>query len=156
MGVVQLPSETDYWSDTHLGQPIVKRTMSRNRFTQIKHCLSVALPTAEQNEADRIAKVRPFLDLVNQISRSRYRLPQDLSSDESQAQCGHRYARCSYRGETKKPIHDYIKIISLHCALTSYCYSFHVDTRTESTRAMVLSLCNTLPRNPFKIATDRF
>ena len=156
MGVVQLPSERDYWSESILGQGIVKKTMSRNRFFQIKHCLSVADPSAEQIANDRIAKVRPFLDEINTISRSRYQLPQDLSLDESQAQCGHRYARCSYRGETKKPIADYIKIISLHCALTSYCYAFHVDTRTETTREMVLELCGKLPHKPYRIATDRF
>ena len=51
---------------------------------------------------------------------------------------------------------DYIKIISVHCSGTGYCYSFHVDTRNSTIREMVLAVCAPLPQQPFRVATDRF
>ena len=159
MGLVQLPDEADYWNtDTRIWNvPLVSNVMARARFEQIKHCLMVANPTAEENEADKLAKVRPFLTLVQNVSVLRFTPSQDCSLDESQCQCGHRHARFAYRGETKKPIADYIKIISLHCAETGYCYSFFVDTREMSVRDMVLRVCSELPEGqPFRVATDRF
>ena len=159
MGMKPLPDERDYWSsDPYFNVPFVSNLISRDRFLQIKHCLMVANPTPEQNTADRLAKVRAFLDLVNNISRDRYNPHNDLSLDESQCQCGHRHSRISYRGETKKPMADYIKIISLHCAHCGYTYSFYVDTRAkdESVAKLVLKVCAPLPKQPFRIATDRF
>jgi hypothetical protein len=157
MGLHNVPEESDYWSTSdYLGVPAVGRLMARNRFKQIKHCLMVANPTAEENAADRLAKVRPFLNMVNTVSQLRYRPHQDLSLDESQCQCGHRHARFSFRGETKKPIADYIKVISLHCAHCGYCYNFQVDTRQQTVSEMVSAVCAPLPPQPFRIATDRF
>lgn len=159
MGIVQLPDETDYWStDAFLSFPFVANLLSRDRFAQIKHCLMVANPTPEQNAADKLAKVRVFLNMVRTVSQQRFFPHQDCSLDESQCQCGHRYARFAYRGETKKPIADYIKIISLHCAETGYCYNFLVDERTPGVKVadMVSTVCESLPPQPFRIATDRF
>ncbi|KAL5499794.1 hypothetical protein EMCRGX_G011254 [Ephydatia muelleri] len=111
MGLVELPNEDDYWStDTILAQGIVQNILPHNRFQQIKHCLMIANPTPAENESDRLAKVRPFLDLVQQISWARYNPQHQLSLDESQCKCGHHYSHISYRGETKKPISDYIKV----------------------------------------------
>lgn len=157
MGLMELPDEDDYWcTDDYWSVPFVSNLMSRKRFKQMKHCLMVANPTVEQNAEDKLAKVRPFLGLVGEISRARYQPYQDCSLDESQCQCGHRHARFAYRGETKKPIADYIKVISLHCSKTGYCYSFFVDTRSESIREMVVAVCAPLPARPYRIATDRF
>ena len=81
MGLVQLPNEEDYWStDTILTQGIVQNILPRMRFKQIKHCLMVANPTPTENESDRLAKVRPFLDLVQQISQARYNPQQQTLS----------------------------------------------------------------------------
>ena len=79
MGHVELPNEDDYWStDTILAQGIVQNILPQNRF-QIKHCLMVANPTPAENVSDRLAKVRPFLDLVQQISQACYNPQQQLS-----------------------------------------------------------------------------
>jgi hypothetical protein len=148
MGLVQRPDEADYWNtDTRIWNvPLVSNVMARARFEQIKHCLMVANRTAEENEADKLAKARPFLTLVQNVSVLRFMPSQDCSLDESQCQCGHRHARFAYRGETKKPIADYIKITSLHRAETGHCYSFFADTREMSVRDMVLRVCSELPR----------
>ena len=154
MGLVQLPNEEDYWStDTILTQGIVQNILPRMRFKQIKHCLMVANPTPTENESDRLAKVRPFL--TANLSGSLQSTTTTLSLDESQCMCGHCYSR---RGETKKPISYYIKVISLHCAHCGYCYSFVVDTRDKlrNTQTLVLDVCAPLPQKPFCIATDRF
>ena len=159
MGLVELPNEDDYWStDTILAQGIMQNILSRNRFQQIKHCLMAANPTPAENESDRLAKVHPFLDLLQQISWACYNPQHQLSLDESQCKCGHRYSCISYRWETKKPITDYIKVSSLHCAHCGYCYSFMVDTRDKlrNTLTLVLDVYAPLPQKPFCIATDRF
>jgi Transposase IS4 len=158
MGLQERPEEADFWStDEYLGCTAVRHTMPYARFKQIKHCLMVANPTEEANARDKLAKVRPFLNAIRDIIMARYHPSQDLSLDESQCKCGHRYSRVSYRGETKKPIADYIKIISLHCAHCGYCVDFLVDTRTQTTHEMVMEVCSRLPPGqPFRIATDRF
>ena len=61
-----------------LAQGIVQNILPRNRFQQIKHCLMIANPTPAENVSDYLAKVRPFLDLVPQISQACYN-PQQLS-----------------------------------------------------------------------------
>ena len=157
MGLQSRPCDDDYWStEGLLACPPIKSIISRQRFKEIKHRLMVANPSAETNAQDKLAKVRPFLDLIRTTIKARYRPRQDTSLDESQCKCGHRYSRISYRGETKKPIADYVKIISLHCSHCGYCLDFVVDTRTESTHEMVLKVCAGLEGQPFRIATDRF
>ena len=80
MGINELPDVLDYWStDSYYHNSFVSSLMPRDRFKQIKHCLMVANPTPQENTDDRLAKVRPLLDLVNKISRDRFNPHQDLS-----------------------------------------------------------------------------
>jgi len=157
MGLDQKPSEEDHFSTGILGSPLVRGFMSRDRFRQIKHCFSVANPSEQANQSDRLAKVRPSLDLVGVVSRERWCLCGDTGLDESQCRCGHRYSRISYRGETKKPIADYVKVIAAHDSNTGYCYSFVVDTREKNVKQMLLEVVSKYPSDGARrIATDRF
>lgn len=157
IGLMGLPADTDYWSTGLLGYPVIKSLMSRDRWMQIKHCLSVANPSQSENADDKLAKVRPFLDLVQRIIRGHWTLGCDCGLDESQCRCGHRHARISHRGETKKPIADYVKVIALHESKSGYCWSFCVDTRTQTVREMLLDVVSKVPKDGGRrIATDRF
>ena len=60
-----LPQQRMYWStDEDLYTPLVSNAMSRNRFEEIKRFLHCA-DNSNLNTADKMAKIRPFLDLVN-------------------------------------------------------------------------------------------
>ena len=159
MGLVELPNERDYWTtDEILHQKYIARVMSRDRFFEIKRNLAAACPSPEESQADRLAKVRPLVTKTQQTIKSLYTPGADLGLDESQIQCASRYARFSYRAETKKPKSDYIKVIAAHESKTGYCAAFHIDTRTESVQDMVLKVVNQLPQpgEHRRIATDRF
>ena len=115
MGIVQLPSTRDYWSsDQMLHMEFCSSVMSRDAFEKIKYALSVECSDSTELNTDKLFKVRAFLDEVALICRKNYVCHQALSLDEAQAQCGHKYARCSYRRETKKPFSDYLKIITIN------------------------------------------
>lgn len=82
MSIVELPEESEYWSTIpFLSVPFVTNLFTRDLFAMLKHCFMVANPTKAENAADKLAKVRPFLNLVHR----RYFHPhQDCSLDESQ------------------------------------------------------------------------
>ena len=156
MGLQQRPSEDDYWSDGHLGCPFVKRLLSTHRFKAIKRCLTMANPTVEEKAQDKLARVRPMVNLTRAIIRTRYLCHQNLLLNESKCQCGHGFSGFPYCSAAKKPITTYIKVISLHCAHCGYCIDFVVDTRTQTVDDMVLEVCNHLPAQPYRIVTNHF
>ncbi len=64
-GYHQLPKESLYWcQDEDVHTPIVRLAMTRTEFKSIKQYLHVA-DNSKLNTEDRMAKVRPLLDLVN-------------------------------------------------------------------------------------------
>ena len=93
MSLKKLPAIRDYWCRDWFGVQEVVRVMTRRRFEQIKHCLMVANPTVDKNKADKLAKMRPFLELVKAIIQGNYNPGADQSLDESQIKCGHRHCR---------------------------------------------------------------
>ena len=157
MGLCQLPAEGDYWSGNILAPSFVADVMPRDTFKRIKRNLSVANPSKEENEKDRLAKVRPLLNVTNDIIKQNYVPDRDLGLDESCCQCGHRYARCSYRATHYKPTKDFVKVFAIHESKTGYCCCFLVDERSgKSTHDSVMQLCSMLHQHPYFIATDRF
>jgi hypothetical protein len=159
MGIVEIANKRDYWStDEVLHQHFVTRVMSRDRFFEVKRNLAAACPTLEESQADRLAKVRPVVAKTQSTIKKMYLPGGDLGLDESQIQCASRYARFSYRAETRKPKSDYIKVIAAHEAKTGYCAAFHIDTRTEQVHDMVLKVVDHLPQpgGGRRIASDRF
>ena len=102
--------------------------------------------------------MRPFLELVLEIVQKNWTLGRDAALDESQCKCGHRNARCSYRGETKKPMSDYVCVIALHEANTSYCYAFEVDTCEKSVVESIEDILKQVPndKGARRVAIDRF
>jgi hypothetical protein len=157
MGLVELPSDVDYWRPPPYGQVFVQRLMSRNRFLQIKRCLSISNPDAAANTADKIAKVRKAQEIFNDVSARVYKCRQNLSLDEAQIQCAHRMARISFRAGKNKPLSDYIKTFSINEAGTSYCPKFLIDERDKrTTREYVLKLVEPLIGKEHVLYIDRF
>ena len=68
MGIHKLPKMRDYWSvDEGLGNTLIQKTMTRDRFLEILQNLHFAdnlqkLPPKESESFDRASKLRPFLD----------------------------------------------------------------------------------------------
>tara|TARA_R110002050_G_scaffold189143_2_gene323745 strand:+ start:186 stop:950 length:765 start_codon:yes stop_codon:yes gene_type:complete len=134
--------------------------MTRARYQEIKRVINVAMPTPEQNAADKLAKVRPFLDLVNAKCKQLYIPKENLGLDESQILCCSRSARCSHRGtKTKKPLKNYINVYAIHEAFTGYCCTFKIDERKanekDSVKKVLVEMTSKLPPRPYKIAVDR-
>ena len=77
MGIVKLPKLTDYWSkDEMLGQPFVKKLMSRNRFEILLRMLHF-MNNEEANKNDHLSKIGEILDTLN------LNFSQDFTSNES-------------------------------------------------------------------------
>ena len=164
LGIKRLPNETMHWypQNSKFFSQWFSSIMSYKRFRQIKRCLSIAMPTAEENEKDKLAKVRSLITHTTEASNKYYIPDQDLGLDESQILCCGRNARVSHRSDkfTNKPLKDYIKSFAIHESKTGYCVNFRIDDRVpekDITRKVVLRLCtSSLPKRPYKIATDRY
>ena len=159
MSMKKLPALRDYWRRDWLGLPVVRSVMSRRRFEQIKHCLMVANPTQEENEEDKLAKARPFLDLVKTIIQGNYNPGTDQSLDESQIKCGHRHCRFGYRGKSHKPLSDYINSIAANDSKSGYAYTFKIDLRLKGQKVAdhVMDVLAEYPEKGkgFRFWTDR-
>lgn len=160
MGLVKCPSDRDYWStDPLLSQPFIRSIMPRDRFLAFKRCLSVGRATAAERADDKLAMIRPLINLFHRVSHRYYCPKCDMGLDETQCQCGHRFAPISHRGDNKatKPLHEYIKTFGIHESGTGYCWAFEVDLRDATTvRDTVYKLVDTLPHKGYRIATDRY
>ena len=75
-------SEKDYWSKSHdLSCPAFAETMSRNRFQKIKNVLHAA--NNQSLDSNKMAKIKPLYDLLNQSLLMFGVLHENLSIDES-------------------------------------------------------------------------
>ncbi|KAB0792570.1 hypothetical protein PPYR_14529 [Photinus pyralis] len=81
-GYHSVPRESMYWSlDEDLGIDLVTRSMSRNRFHDIKRNIHLADNT-NLKKGDKMAKVRPLMDLMNQRFQQWGFFHEELSIDE--------------------------------------------------------------------------
>eukprot|EP00957_Ditylum_brightwellii_P210117 15364590-Ditylum_brightwellii.AAC.1 len=143
--LVSLPAECNYFSSDLLGQPFLSAFFSYKYFVQIKTCFSVANPTEEENQNDKLAKSQIILNRVQEVSQQYWIIGKDIGLDKSQAWCGSRYAGCLHQGETKKPIAIYVKITASHCTNSGFNYVFHVSTYIYTVTDMLLDVCKRIP-----------
>lgn len=85
MGYHKLPSWRHYWSTSpDLGVPIVSNAMSRNRFDAILSNIHVndnaQIPV---NNTDKLYKIRPMIDTLNETFSRYYHGTREMSVDES-------------------------------------------------------------------------
>ena len=88
MGIISLPSIRDYWSrEPLLAHPWFGTVLSRNRFQQIlRYFHMVDNSTAPDNTSpgyDKLWKIRPLIDHINQVSQANFTLGKNVSVDES-------------------------------------------------------------------------
>ena len=89
MGIIYKPSIPMYWSTDELYHtPIFQKAMSRNRFQLILkffHCNDNNNPQYDANDEnrDRLYKVRPLIDLLRARCKTVYTPGQNVSVDES-------------------------------------------------------------------------
>ncbi|KAK9729882.1 Transposase IS4 [Popillia japonica] len=103
-----LPQMELYWSlDEDKGVPLVRKTMSRNRFRDIKQNIHLSDNTNLQKE-DKFAKVRPLFDLLNERFLQFGIFSHNLSIDEQMVPYfGRHSAKMFIRG---KPVRFGFKI----------------------------------------------
>jgi hypothetical protein len=120
-GYHRLPRERLYWSlDEDVKVKLVSNAMSRNRFEEIKRYLHLADNT-KLDKRDKMAKVRPMMNLLNQKFLQWGIFHEALSIDEAMIKYfGHHTAKQFIRG---KPIRFGYKNWML-CAASGYCYGF--------------------------------
>lgn len=85
MGYHRLPSWRHYWSnDPDLNVPYVTETMARNRFEAILSNLHLNDNTfLRDHKEDKVYKLRPIINKLNENFATLYNLPQHISIDES-------------------------------------------------------------------------
>lgn len=81
-GYHSMPQQWMYWSsDEDIGLPLVKDTMAKNKFKAIKQYLHLANNDTLDN-SDKLAKIRPFYDLLNRQLQQHGIFSEALSIDE--------------------------------------------------------------------------
>jgi hypothetical protein len=122
-GYHKLPREKQLWSlDEDLHDPFVSNAMSRNRFQEIKRYINLA-DNNNLDKSDKMAKLRPLMNMLNQKFQQWGVFHQDLSIDEAMIKYfGHHSAKQFIRG---KPVRFGYKNWML-CSSTGYCYLFDI------------------------------
>lgn len=159
MGLVKLPKVVDYWSkDKIFGQKFPGTVMSRNRFELIlKNLHYVNNETADKS--DRINKIRPLIDALNETFQKSYAPKEDICVDESQVPFR---GRIIFRQYNKSKRHKYgMKLFKLctlpgyTCKLQLYAGKNHELLNTSPTN-VVMGLCDGLLNLGHTVSTDNW
>lgn len=121
-GYHSLPRQKLYWCvDEDVGVPYVAKCMSRNRFYEIKRFLHLADNDLIGGSTDRMYKVHPLMNLLNERFQQHGIFHRNLSVDESMVKYfGHHPCKQFMRG---KPIRFGYKNWMM-CSDDGYCYAF--------------------------------
>lgn len=123
-GYSKLPHRRLYWDSDDDVPKLLPQSMRRNRFEDILKNLHLADNTALDPE-DRLAKLRPFMTMLQERFRDNNYLDENLSIDESMIPYyGRHFAKQYIRG---KPIRFGFKNWAL-CSSTGYMYGFDIYT----------------------------
>lgn len=120
-GYHQLPQERMYWSlSDDVRVNLVAKSMSRNRFLEIKRYLHLA-DNNQLDKDDKMFKLRPLMKILNKKFMQWGIIHTELSIDEAMIKYfGHHPAKQFIRG---KPVRFGYKDWML-CSSTGYCYAF--------------------------------
>lgn len=127
MGLIGLPSYRDYWScDPILCHAWFRTVMSRNRFCEIKRYLHVVDNSlaSTTTPSDKLWKIRPMIQILQERSQRMYNPHQQVSVDESMIGTKARLSFLQYM--PKKPIKWGIKVWVCSDSVTGYIYTFDV------------------------------
>ncbi|XP_031358564.1 piggyBac transposable element-derived protein 3-like [Photinus pyralis] len=120
-GYHRLPREPMYWSDDEdVSVPFVASSISRNRFQEIKRFLHIA-DNSKLDKTDKMYKLRPLMNLLNENFRQWGILHQNFSIDEAMVKYfEHHSGKQFIRG---KPVRFGFKNWMI-CSSTGYCYKY--------------------------------
>jgi hypothetical protein len=149
-GYHELPSERHYWSIADdLGIPLVKESMTRDRYLKIKRYFHLA-DNSHLPSNDRAFKVRPLITMLNDRFHRWGVFDQNIAVDESMVgYFGNSSLKQFIRG---KPTRFGYKLWSL-CGESGFCYSFDLYCGRSGAAArqqplgptVVFSLVDSLP-----------
>ncbi len=131
MSIHRLPAINDYWStEWILAVPQLASIYPRQRFWQLWTNLHLAdnsaMPTRDSPNFDKLYKLRPLLNILQQAFLSNYYPSQEVSVDESMVRFKGRTSLKQYM--PLKPIKRGIKIWCCSCASTGYLCTFQIYT----------------------------
>lgn len=159
MGLVRLPKIALYWStDKIFGQAFPATVMSRNRFELLLRYLHFS-DNETADKKDRINKIRPLIDILNENFKNSYGPKEDVCIDESQVPFR---GRVIFRQYNKSKRHKYgLKLFKLctipgfTCKLQLYAGKNHELENTTPLK-VVMSLCDNIVNLGHTVATDNW
>ena len=131
MGIVGLPEVADYWSrEPILHSPWFASVMSRNKFYAISRFLhfvnNQTAPSRNDNNYDKLWKIRPIVQCVQERAEKMYVPGEQVSIDESMIGTKARLGFIQYL--PKKPTKWGVKVWVCAEADTGYVYKFEIYT----------------------------
>lgn len=136
MGIVKLPSLDDYWKkDTLFHYSPIASKISRDRFKEIRRYIhfrdNTTIPPPGTPNSDRLAKIRPLIDKINERCADIYNPGRDVSVDEAMIKFQGRSALKQYL--PKKPVKRGIKVWVMADSENGYFHTMQVYTGKEKT-----------------------
>lgn len=145
MAILKLPQKQDYWRTTRwLLKTSFGEVMPRDRFLQIWRFLHLQ-DNAQPDGGDKLIKVRPLIEHLNETFKAVYTPHGKFTVDESMVKFKGRLGFRQYM--PAKPTKWGIKIWSLCEADTGYLYSFQVYTGRDANRGPEVGLAHNVVRN---------
>lgn len=134
-GYNTLPNQRLYWNtDEDVSSNIVRKTMPRNRFMDIKRSLHMT-NNDNLNSDDKVAKVRPLYDLLNKSLMQFKIFHRDLSCDEQMIPYFGKHSAKMYM--RSKPVKFGYKLWVI-CSSNEFPYFLTIYTgRTDNSRGGV-------------------
>ena len=165
MGIVHLPAMRHYWSCKHLlHQPAIADRISRDRFFDISRFLHFAnnttLPARGEPGHDRLGKVRPILEAIQQQLLANYCPNREQAIDEAMIPFQGRSSLKQYM--PAKPIKRGIKVWCRADSHNGYLCEFQVYTGAAGSSEMgvgasvVLDLAKELEGKQYHLYFDNF
>ena len=168
MSINNLPRLVDYWSTNPiLGNEMVKRIMSRNRFKKIKHYFHLSDKSIEKNKDEEgfnySQKVEPFMSMIKEKCLAHFDPYQNLSIDEAIIKYKGRLGIVQYM--PLKPDKRGLKMWMLCTSQLGYTLNFelysgknsHVERSSKGLgHDVVLHLTQCLKKSGHNLYFDRF
>ena len=143
MGINNLPKITDYWSsDIFTGNNGIKRTMTKNRFEEIRQFFhlnnSSEEPAHGEENFDRLYKCRPALTSILRNAQHYYSLKKNISTNEGMIAFKGRLSFHQYL--PAKPTKYGIKVGMAADASNGYIVNFSVYLESEGQKRQIHGL----------------
>lgn len=133
MGLMQLPKMRDYWAKKKIYSNPMSTVISRNRYEYILSMFHLSDNSQLRDPRDRLSKIAPFLDLLEEKYKASYIPEESVCIDESNVPFR---GRIHFRQYIPNKRHKYgIKVFKL-CVSGGYTWAFKVYTGKEKVADM--------------------